>query len=186
MNRGALIISATLAVISFSCQKSSQKQQENNTINESGSANEEHSTFWVDEAVVKNAFMDYLPNISDGRELNTCIIKTGDVNGDNLIDGVVDYGLLPSNEEDNYYPTHGLDEITGLVVFVNSGNALQVVANTDDFHNSFGARNELKNISNGVIILEGLDYHEDDPRCCPSIKTRYKLVLKDNQLISLD
>lgn len=141
----------------------------------------EEKQFKVDQALVKSAFMKYLPNISGGRKLSTSIIKLGDLNGDNLVDAVVDYGLEPTYD-DNGGGGNAIGEIPGLVAFINTGQALTIADHSEEFGGNFGSRNELKKINNGVIFLEGLEYSDDDPRCCPSIKTTTKVVLRNNKL----
>jgi len=141
--------------------------------------------FTVDKALVKAAFMKYLPKISGGRKLSTCIIKLGDLNGDNLIDAVVDYGLEPTFD-DNGGGGNALSEIPGLVAFVNTGQALTVADHSEEFGGNKYSRNELKKISNGVIFLEGLDYSDDDPLYSPSLKTTTKIVLRNNKFVKLN
>ncbi|MBC7627867.1 hypothetical protein [Ferruginibacter sp.] len=140
--------------------------------------------FSVDKALVKKIFLQYLPNISDGRKLNSYTVDVGDLNGDNLIDAIVDYGLEPTSE-DNGGGGNAIGEISGLVAFTNTGNKLVIADHSEEFGGNFGARNQLKEINNGVIFLEGLDYSEDDPRCCPSLKTTTKLILRNNKLTQL-
>lgn len=133
---------------------------------------------------VKNTFLEYLPNISVGRKLNNFIIELGDLNGDGSTDGVVDYSLEPT-WEDNGGGGNAISEISGIIIFVNSGNAFTIADHSDEFGGNFGSRNELKRINNGVIFLEGLDYKEEDPRCCPSLMTTTKLILRNNKITEL-
>lgn len=133
---------------------------------------------------VKNTFLEYLPNISDGRKLNNFIIELGDLNGDGSTDGVVDYSLEPT-WEDNGGGGNAISEISGIIIFVNSGNSFTIADHSDEFGGNFGSRNELKRINNGVIFLEGLDYKEEDPRCCPSLMTTTKLILRNNKITEL-
>lgn len=76
-------------------------------------------------------------------------------------------------------------ELPGLIAFTNTGENLTIADHSENFAGNFGSRNELKSINNGVIFLEGHEYADDDPRCCPSIKTKTKIVLRDNKLIEL-
>lgn len=147
--------------------------------------------FTITKAIVKKAFLEYLPDISDGKKLNSYFetkdgtgfkIVIGDLNGDGLNDAVVDYSLDPANEGDG----HAISEISGLVTFINSGKALVITDHSANFGGNFGSRNDLKKINNGVIILEGKDYSENDPRCCPSVKTTTELVLRDGKLTKLN
>lgn len=133
---------------------------------------------------LEKTFLEYLPDISGGRKLNNFIIKFGDLNGDGLIDSVVDYSLEPT-WEDNGGGGNAISEISGIIIFVNSGNAFTIADHSDEFGGNFGSRNELKRIDNGVIFLEGLDYTEDDPRCCPTMMTTTKLILSNNKITKL-
>jgi hypothetical protein len=140
--------------------------------------------FKVDKALVKKLFLKSLNDFSDGRTLSTCNIMIGDLNGDNLLDAVVDYGFAPTSE-DNGGGGNAVSEISGLIAFINNGENLKIVDNSEDFGGNFGARNDLKKISNGVIILQGLEYSEEDARCCPSIKTTTKIILRNNKLTKI-
>jgi hypothetical protein len=136
------------------------------------------------KADLEKTFLEYLPDISGGRKLNNFIIKFGDLNGDGLIDSVVDYSLEPT-WEDNGGGGNAISEISGIIIFVNSGNAFTIADHSDEFGGNFGSRNELKRIDNGVIFLEGLDYTDDDPRCCPTMMTTTKLILSNNKITKL-
>ncbi len=140
--------------------------------------------FSVDEALVKSTFMKYLPKISGGRELFSSNIKIGDLNGDNLIDGVVDYGLEPT-WEDNGGGGNAIGVIPGLIAFINTGQTLKIDDYSDEFARIFGPGNQLIKISKGVIFLEGLEYDDDDPRCCPSITTSIKIKILNNRLVKI-
>ncbi len=131
----------------------------------------------VDEGAIEKVFREYLPKISDGRNLNNRIIAIGDLNDDGLLDGIVDYSLEPTLE-DNGGGGNAVGEISGLIVIVNDNENLTIVDDTGDYN----VRSDLKRIKNGVVLLEGLDYAEGDPRCCPSIKTTTKLVVRNNKL----
>jgi hypothetical protein len=149
--------------------------------------------FTITKAIVKKAFLQYLPDISDGRKLNAYFktedgtgfkIVIGDLNGDGLNDAVVDYSLNPDSE--NNEGGHAINEIPGLVGFINTGKTLIITDHSASFGGNFGSRNDLKKINNGVIILEGREYSENDPRCCPSLKTTTELVLRDGKLTKLN
>ena len=114
-------------------------------------ASNEEKQFTVNKALVKTVFMKYLPNISDGRKLSTTIIKLGDLNGDNLVDAIVDYGLEPTYE-DNGGGGNAIGEIPGIVAFINTGQTLNIADHSEEFGGNFGSRNELTKISNGVIF----------------------------------
>ncbi len=196
-----IILLLTIAL--FACQSSDEEkllaekekellQKENEllkkelgqTYNSMNTSKADEKQFTVDQALVKAAFMKYLSNISGGRKLSTSIIKLGDLNGDNLIDAVVDYGLEPTYD-DNGGGGNAIGEIPSLVAFINTGQALTIADHSEEFGGNFGSRNELKKINNGVIFLEGLEYTDDDPRCCPSLKTKTKIVLRNSKLVKL-
>ena len=140
-------------------------------------------TFKVDKETVKKLFLKSLPDFSEGRTLSTCNIIIGDLNGDDLLDAVVDYGFEPTYEDNG--GGNAISEIPGLIAFINNGQSLKIVDSSEDFGGNFGSRNDLKKISNGVIILQGLDYAEEDSRCCPSIKTTTKIILRNNKLTKI-
>jgi hypothetical protein len=198
-------ITVCLAFISlfFACQNSTEEQQlsekekellerENELLKKelektdtiSDQTKMETSAFLVDQSVVKKTFLEYLPNISGGRKLSYSVIKIGDLNGDGLIDGVVDYGLEPT-WEDNGGGGNAISEFPGIIAFVNSGQALTVADHTEELEGVFGSRNELIKISNGVIFLEVYEHTYDDARCCPSLMTLTKLVLRNNKITKL-
>ena len=129
--------------------------------------------------------MKYASSISGGRALSTTVIKLGDLNGDNLTDAVVDYGFFPTYD-DNGGGGNAVSEWPGLVAFVNTGQTLIIADHSERFGGNFGARNELTRITDGIIFLEGLDYDDADPRCCPSIKTTTKIVLRNNKLVKIN
>lgn len=180
----------------FSCNNNSEQGSQVQTLKDSGSLQHADSivnrqgneAFILNEEVVRKAFLEYLPDISDGRSLNKYSLDTddkgykiliGDLNGDNLPDGVVDYSLEPTLE-DNGGGGNAVAEIPGLIAFVNTGRGIIIADHSESF-----SLTSLKKINNGVIILEGLAYASDDPRCCPSIKTTTKVVLRNNKLIEL-
>jgi serine/threonine protein kinase len=139
----------------------------------------------ISEDIVKNKFFDYLKNISDDRELSNYTIKLGDLNGDNLLDAVVNFTLYPSVEERNEIGNSIL-EFPGLITFINTGKNLKIVDHSESFGGIKGINLELKNISNGVIILEGKDYQDSDAMCCPSLFVRKRIVLRNDKLVDLD
>jgi hypothetical protein len=166
------------------------KKEKGNRDSLNNEQTENSKTFVIDKKIVRDAFLKYLPDIADGRKLNSFWktddgngykILIGDLNGDNLFDGIVSYSLEPTLD-DNGGGGNAISEIPGIVVFLNTGKNITIADHTEDFG---GARNELKKISNGVIILEGLDYADDDARCCPTLKTQTKIVLRNNKLTEL-
>jgi hypothetical protein len=197
MINSKLIILLTITSFGlFSCNNNSEQISQVQTLKDSGNVQHDDSivnrqgneAFILNEEVVRKAFLEYLPDISDGRSLNKYSSGTndkgykillGDLNGDNLPDGVVDYSLEPTLE-DNGGGGNAIAEIPGLIAFVNTGRGIIIADHSESFPLS-----TLKKINNGVIILEGLAYANDDPRCCPSIKTSIKAVLRNNKLIEL-
>jgi hypothetical protein len=193
----------TLTIIFFACQTSDKEKQlaekekellqkenellkielgrRDNLMN-SNTTNEKQ--FVVDKALVKSDFLKYLPKISGGRALFTSMIEIGDINGDNLIDGVVIYGLEPTYE-DNGGGGNAIGMIPGLIAFINTGQALTIIDCSEDYGRNFGAGNQLKKITKGVIYLEGLEYKEDDPHCCPSLETSTKIILRNRKLVKI-
>ena len=179
-----------------SCQSNSKKKQlvedgkellkKELSKNEIDSINSKKASeiFIVDKSVVKKLFLQYLPIISGGRKLNVADkwdgyeIALGDINGDNLIDAVVYYSLEPAIDDAG--GGNAILYLPGLVAYINTGKNLIMTDHTDDFY-----AEGLTKIMNGVIFLEGHDYAIDDPRCCPSIKTTIKFVLKNNKLTLL-
>ncbi|MCX6313593.1 MAG: hypothetical protein NTX08_02515 [Sphingobacteriales bacterium] len=137
--------------------------------------------YLVDKSEVKKLFLQYLPKISGGRKLNAADkwdgyeITLADINGDNLVDAVVYYSLEPTMDDAG--GGNAILYLPGLVAYINTGKNLIMADHTDDFY-----AEGLTKIINGVIFLEGHDYANDDPRCCPSIKTTMKFVLKNNKL----
>lgn len=144
-------------------------------------SNDSIKTYAIDKELVKKSFLQFLPSISGGLKLNAAdkwdgyAIALGDINGDNLIDAVVYYSLEPTMDDGN-----AILYLPGLVAYINTGKNLIMADHTDDFF-----AEGLTKIMNGVIFLEGHDYANDDPHCCPSIKTTIKFVLKNNKLTLL-
>ena len=139
----------------------------------------------INEDFVKSKFFEYLKNISDNRELSNYTIKLGDLNGDNLLDAVVNFSQYPTVEERNEIGNSML-EFPGIITFINTGKNLRIVDHSESFGGIKGINLELKNISNGVIILEGKDYQDSDAMCCPSLFVRKRIVLRNDKLVDLD
>ena len=182
-----------LTVGLFACQNSNKEkellQKENELLKKElakkdssvVSAKTEEKQFVIDPAIVESAFLKFLPNISAGRKLSGSFSELGDLNGDNLIDAVVEYALEPTYE-DNGGGGNAIGEISGLVAFINNGQTLTIVDHSEEFGGNSGS---LIKIYNGVVFLEGMDYADNDPRCCPSIKTTTRIVLRNNKLVKL-
>ncbi|WP_299825996.1 serine/threonine-protein kinase [uncultured Pontibacter sp.] len=148
----------------------------------------EAEPFVVGKSVVEKAFLQYLPDISGGRNLleleayegKKYKILVGDLNGDGLQDGIVDYSLEPTFEDTG--GGNAIGALPGLVAFINTGNKLTIADHSEEFNYMY----KISKINNGVIFLEGFEYAEDDARCCPSIEVTKKLVLRNDKLTSLD
>lgn len=147
-------------------------------------SNDSIKTYAIDKELVKKTFLQFLPSISGGRKLNAADkwdgyeITLADINGDNLIDAVVYYSLEPTMDDAG--GGNAILYLPGLVAYINTGKNLIMADHTDDFY-----AEGLTKIINGVIFLEGHDYANDDPRCCPSIKTTTKIILRNNKLTLL-
>jgi hypothetical protein len=133
--------------------------------------------FSVNEKIVNNALMDYLKkkNITNNEDkvFQTSQVEIGDLNYDRKPDAVVRYvlGLKMGNAITG----------SGIVVFLNTGNSLSFATDYQDKPDAI-----LKSITNGIIFLEVLIYGPDDPRCCPSIKSKTGLMLVNNKLTEIN
>lgn len=133
---------------------------------------DEKPPFEMTKEHIKKTFLAYLPNISNKRTLNEdhpamengMIIKLGDIDGDSLVDAIVDYSLNSTFEETRGEQNTG-GEISGVVVFKNMGDGIQVIYQTQEI-----GKGDLLKIEQGTILFKALDYAESDPRCCPSIE----------------
>jgi hypothetical protein len=128
----------------------------------------------------KQTFMKLLPKISEGMELDTFKIKTGDLNDDGRIDAVVYYTLNPTLEEDGG-GGNAIGALPGLLALLNSPEGYRMADHTTDI-----PLLDLSSIKEGIIYLEGFDYADDDPRCCPSIRKTTRLMLEAGKITALD
>ena len=95
----------------------------------------------------------------------------GDLNGDGAMDAVATAGLIQCDGGNalRYARTH-------IVIFSVPDSSYQILAEPDAFYDlGIGSPFEIKD---GVIYAEGIELHEDDPMCCPSIQwdISYELV----------
>ena len=134
-------------------------------------------TFTVTKNSANKALMSYLENnnISNEKDkvFQTSQLKIGDLNNDKKPDAVVRYILGPKKGN--------VVTGSGIVVFINTGDSLKFVTNYQEEPNAV-----LKSIVNGIIFIEKLMYAQDDPRCCPSIKSKSGLMLIDNKLSEIN
>ena len=180
-----------LLVLFVACQNNKSNEESktsNNSVNRENipPGDDVLSTnFVLNEGIVEKTFLEYLPSIAGNRVLSQSPespggkgykIVLGDLNGDGLTDAVVDYSL-EATSEDTGGGGNAIGEISGLVAYTNTGKNIILADHTRAF-----GMNRLARIDNGIIILEGLTHGENDPRCCPSIKTTTRVVLKDKKL----
>lgn len=165
------------------CNKSEDKahakdEQKNDTSlskeNKSGSQNSESSKGRISkEEAVKLAmkqFDDYLPKILKTYDgvIDLQDPHVGDFTGDGIEDVAIYWDIAPD----------GGNAIIGqgLSLYKNDGHKIKVIAGYEpDYLFAFDT------IKNGKIIVEKLEYTEEDGRCCPSIKTKHALTIKGNK-----
>lgn len=138
--------------------------------------------FEVTESVVKTAFLALGPDIDRGLGFQSHKIVLGDLNGDDKIDAVVDYSLAVEKGNTGNMGS----AFSGLVAFVNTGKKLMVADHTEKFSDFGNTAKSVSAIKSGVIVLEGLDQGPEDARCCPSIHTKVRLVLRAGKLTKLE
>lgn len=151
------------------------------------SSTQKEKSLVPDSNYVSEVFLNYLPSISDGLELNREVESLGglgykiflaDLNDDSLIDAIVDYSLLP-----NFYG-NAISEIGGLVYFKNTGNSLIMTAHWENLDGNFGSRNYVEKIENGIIYLDMFKYAQNDGRCCPSSFPNTTMVrIEDDEFV---
>lgn len=95
----------------------------------------------------------------------------GDLNGDNIADGVVRYS----------YQWGGTLATDGFAVLITEATKLNLVSVTEDFQNCVPIK-----ISNQMLYCTKYEYAEDDARCCPSIKTVSKFKLNGSHLVEIN
>ncbi|MEI6696058.1 MAG: hypothetical protein WCO13_08315 [Bacteroidota bacterium] len=138
-------------------------------------------TFEVNKDTIKEAFDNYLTVLNtDGTKLinyennnQEFNYDIGDIDGDNKPDAVVEYAFDLKGEIGT-----GLFGKKGIVIFKNTGKNL-IVIDEKEISPKF---ERFKNINQGVILMERLDFKEGDPNCCPSEKTTEKYVIRDGKL----
>lgn len=116
-------------------------------------------------------FEDYLPKIlkTYGGVIDLQDPHTGDFTGDGIDDVAIYWDIVP--EGGNAIIGQGLS------LYQNNGHKVKVIAGYEpDYLFAFDT------IKNGKIIVEKLEYTEEDGRCCPSIKTKHSLTIKGNKV----
>lgn len=172
-----------LTVIFTACNKSESKGNKNDELKEGKQLSQEQKThseeakssenrISKDEAVklAMKQFDDYLPNILKTYDgvIDLQVPNTGDFTGDGIEDVAIYWNIAP--EGGNAIIGQGLS------LYKNDGKTVKVIAGYEpDYLFAFDT------IKNGKIIVERLEYAEEDGRCCPSIKTKHALTIKGNK-----
>lgn len=165
-----------LAVLT-SCNKTESKGQKKDELNAEKSLSQEteptKSRITKEEAVklAVKQFEAYLPKILktyDDGVIDLQDPHVGDFTGDGIEDVAIYWNIAP----DGGNATIG----QGLSLYKNDGQKVKVIAGYEpDYLFAFDT------IKNGKIIVEKLEYAEDDGNCCPSIKIKHALTIKGNK-----
>lgn len=117
-------------------------------------------------------FEAYLPKILktyDDGVIDLQDPHVGDFTGDGIDDVAIYWNIAP--EGGNALIGQGLS------LYKNDGHTVKVIAGYEpDYLFAFDT------IKNGKIIVEKLEYTEEDGRCCPSIKTKHALTIKGSKV----
>lgn len=171
---GILCLAGTLS----GCNKSEtevrtkDERREEKTLSEEKEP-ESSGTGISNEEAVKLAmkqFEEYLPNILKTYDgvIDLQDPHVGDFTGDGIDDVAVYWDIAP--EGGNAVIGQGLS------LYRNDGHKVKVIAGYEpDYLFAFDT------IKNGKIIVEKLEYTEEDGRCCPSIKTKHTLTIRGNK-----
>ncbi|WP_419487179.1 membrane lipoprotein lipid attachment site-containing protein [Chryseobacterium bernardetii] len=153
-----------------------QKEQSLSRKNELSSKESETSQNSIskDEAVklAVKQFEAYLPNILktyDDGVIDLQDPHVGDFTGDGIEDVAIYWNIAPK----------GGNALIGqgLSLYKNDGHTVKVIAGYEpDYLFAFDT------IKNGKIIVEKLEYTEEDGRCCPSIKSKHALTIKGSKV----
>lgn len=173
-----------LTAILVSCNKSDHKGQQKNEPKESQSSSSKKEQKLKEgkslkhriskEEAVQSAmkqFEKYLPKILKTYDAAIDLQEpfVGDFTGDGIEDVAIYWSLSPQG---------GGNALVGqgISLYKNDGHKVKVIAGYEpDYLFAFDK------ISNGKIIVEKLEYAEEDGRCCPSIKTRHELTISGNK-----
>ncbi len=102
--------------------------------------------------------------------------KFGDLNQDGIDDG---YAMAPIIQCDGGNALHSVEEI---VVFVSQPDGSYLTLDDPSPWKAHGVGN-VYDILNGEILGSGLDYEDDDSRCCPSLSWEVRYIVKDNKVV---
>lgn len=117
--------------------------------------------------LAEKKFRQYLPKIEASQHgvLDLMEPHTGDFTGDGIEDIAI-YFSLSSKDGGNALVSQGI------TLYQNTGSDVKVIGGFDpDYLFSFSR------ISDNKIYIEKLEYADDDPRCCPSIKQEKALTI---------
>ena len=129
----------------------------------------------VNDEAIKAADISFGKEISQiEKELEVSLdlkeFHTGDFTGDNVADIAVYYSLTPAGGGN-------ILAGQGMILYENYGNDINRIAKYEsDYLFSF------REIKNGEVYVTKLEFEEGDPRCCPSIQTKYKLTISGNRV----
>ncbi|BAP32960.1 uncharacterized protein CHSO_3923 [Chryseobacterium sp. StRB126] len=171
-----------LLAVLISCNNSERKEHQKGELKEEKSLSKEEEKSKESskdriskEEAVKLAvkqFEAYLPKILktyDDGVIDLQDPHVGDFTGDGIEDVAIYWNIAP--EGGNALIGQGLS------LYKNDGHAVKVIAGYEpDYLFAFDT------IKNGKIIVEKLEYTEEDGRCCPSIKTKHTLTIKGSKV----
>ncbi|WP_347217786.1 hypothetical protein [Chryseobacterium sp.] len=151
-------------------QKSLSKEKESNPKEQEASKNRISTEEAVKLAVKQ--FEAYLPKILktyDDGVIDLQDPHVGDFTGDGIEDVAIYWNIAP--EGGNALIGQGLS------LYKNDGHNVKVIAGYEpDYLFAFDT------IKNGKIIVEKLEYTDEDGRCCPSIRTKHALTIKGSKV----
>ncbi|KFF75415.1 hypothetical protein HX13_04335 [Chryseobacterium sp. P1-3] len=166
-----------LAVLA-SCNNSGSKEHQKDELKEEKALSKERESessqgrISKEEAVklAMKQFDAYLPKILKTYDgvIDLQDPHVGDFTGDGIEDVAIYWNIAP--EGGNALIGQGLS------LYKNDGHKVKVIAGYEpDYLFAFDT------IKNGKIIVEKLEYAEDDGRCCPSIKTKHALTISGSK-----
>jgi hypothetical protein len=141
----------------------------------------------TDEIFLKKKHLNYLSTRRDGRTVKMEILF-GDLNSDGVKDAFIDWCIEANDADRNVGGGNALMSLAcieeGFSVYINTGNNYVLSAENGKDKFTEGEPNcTVDSIENGKIICSILSYTDSDPRCCPSMKKTFYLVLKNNILV---